>query len=137
MQNPLFPQTCPACEVFDVCHETCICPACERNGDAYEAWKALAPVMRALNAQDVTWSWAVDTVMPTALERYSLDLLVVTKDTWSGVGVYANADGSFTVEHFFSNIVNGAKEIDSEIMWRGDVADDCANAVAQALGRRA
>jgi hypothetical protein len=137
MQNPLFPQQCPACGDYDFCHETCICPACERNGDAYAAWKALAPVMHALNAQDIAWSWAVDTVMPTALERYSLDLLVVTKDTWSGVGVYANADGSFTVEHFFSNIVNGAKEIDSEIVWRGDFADDCATAVAQALGRRA
>jgi len=135
MQNPLFPQECPACGDFDLCHETCICPACERNGDAYQAWKALAPVMLALNADGIVWSWAVDTVMPTALERYSLDILVVTEDIWSGVGVYANADGSFTVEHFFSAIVNGAKEIDAKIVWRGDVVADCVKAVEYALGR--
>jgi len=130
MQNSLCPTECPSCGDFDVCHSSCICPACDGNPDAYEAWKALAPVMAALNAKGITWGWASDLVMPTPLERYSLDI-TLTEDKWAAV--YAKDDGSFMAEHFYPVMVAGIQEIDSGILWRGKDPTECAQAIAHAL----
>lgn len=128
MQNPLCPAPCPACESIDVCHSSCICPACQRNSDAYEAWKALAPIMLALNSVDIIWGWSVDTVMPTPIERYSIDISI---DHDSSLGVYATADGSFSIERYYWP----GEEIKVSAVWRGNVIMDCVSAIEFEMGR--
>lgn len=127
MHNPLFPHPCPACECIDACHSSCICPACQRNGDAYEAWRALAPIMLMLNHAGIGWGWVTDTVMPNAIERYSLD---ITIDRNASLSVYAAPDGSFFVEHY-----NWLGEIKASDVWRGVGILDCVAAIESEMSR--
>ena len=57
---------CPSCREYDICHTDCICPTCTRPtsdkglNEIIKQWAFFAPVMAALNNDDVEWGWTTE-----------------------------------------------------------------------------
>ena len=62
--NMLTPMNCPSCGEYDRCYEPgCICPTCspspnENLNQALIAWRLYAPMMKALDDEEVSWGWS-------------------------------------------------------------------------------
>lgn len=61
--NMVAPLECPSCGEFDICYKDgCVCPSCwlpdgQDYSTALSAWKYFAPLMIALDAEELSWSW--------------------------------------------------------------------------------
>lgn len=86
----------PSCGRIGFCSDECSCPRCSSLTDrrwkveSIAAWDALAPMMRALNAEDVTWLWGTkshgdDRKPDHSLEIEYDDKFVISIDRYNDV----------------------------------------------------
>jgi len=80
---------CPSCGSSDLCLEDCICPACHlpasipvaKRDMSVTAWRTYAPLLTALNAENLSWGWSTDTDY-TGVLTHSVEILGEYSDCW-------------------------------------------------------
>ena len=126
MSTPLELYPCPDCREVDQCFSrACICPVCSDDPRAIDAWAALAPVMRLLNASDVVWDWGTDSIILDGPTRHFL--VINGREIWYEIRL--TTDLRFVVEKIFISAFDGPRVWDSKNAYTGSSAALAAAAI--------
>ena len=95
---------CVSCHEPDKCSDDCICPSCwwpaRYDADARDlaahAWRCFAPVMKALNDEDLSWGWATEETYKRKVVC-SLELLIPNSNEWCEVSRWGD---KFVASHW-------------------------------------
>lgn len=133
--NMVTPIECPSCGEYDRCYDGCACPACfpfagPSLGEQFKAWRAFAPLMKALNDEEIAWQWSLD----GAEGRWNFTLDEVPCDRQNGPAhcqISFNASGEgFIVEQWYIDVpqtYDHPAEWAVAHIWEGDSVSDCVD----------
>jgi len=124
MQNPICPTDCPSCQETDVCADGCICPSCLKDPNGVTAWTAFAPVITALSADGIYWTWT------NAGGSYSIEITARSNE-W--IDVYEGFRVERTIARMACNMEEPPQHT-TTVIWTGTDVRDCVQAIEFAIG---
>lgn len=134
---------CPDCGGSDRCEGQCVCPACwlpsgvdeEHRDKSVEQWLALAPLLAALNGEEVYWGWSTEP--RNGIPKHSLEIASYDDDSMFEVFPH---EGGYLVTHY--RWTRGIRETNTppEVQDLDEVValtvDEAMNALTSAIPRR-